>query len=717
MIKDLGDGHILFKGDVNTISYRDGDPSWQVISLNGSGKKAVVKGYPPLDGAVITLKGHIITHVKYGEQVEVESLHLSKNALAVIRAFLLGAKIRFLSERIIDRLLNKWGGEVLSHLNLEDLITIKGLGHTKAEIIVEDWKQYKDDAHLYIEGAAMGLTPGIMGKAIEAFGPKAVEELKANPYELASLEKVSWHFVERFAQNLGWTDKANKLRVLMGTWLAIGKSLQQGDTFISIEKAERVSLPLLGISSENWKKAVFEGLQTGEFSDRLVYVTDFDGHELGLSTRSVFDAEESLGRYLAERIGKSVDFLADVNPAWLPDSLTENQRLAVIKAFRYPLTVISGPPGTGKTHVIRTIVEEAERRDIPIFLVSPTGKAAKRMQEVTLHEAETVHYLVGKMSRLKEESDLFSTSLYDNAIFVVDEASMMDIYIGSRFFELVPETSNVVLVGDPYQLPSVAPGQVLRDTIKALYVIEQSRYVKLDKVFRQGEGSSILVNAERLRNADKSNLYSFVFDDDFQRLPSKGHQEAVDKLVTMRMGGELDVVLTFFRKDREAINLACQALNPEEAIHFGKRTFKLNDPVIQTSNNRELNFFNGETGHVIMAFSTSTEMALVVRTYDGRTIELTSQEELNDLELAYAITVHKGQGSEYDKVGVFPRFHESKFVNDHFLRRSIFYTAITRAKKKVVIAYYQAKIGSHFFRTKAFIPRNTLLQQYIKDFV
>jgi len=705
-IRVLNDGTVLFKGDVTTISYRDGDPSWQAIKLNGTGKIGIVTGEQRLDGAFVDLKGKLIIHPKYGEQVSVEAITINRDKLVLIEMFLNRAKIRYVTPAISKRMITLWGKETLEHIKKEELLAIKGIGAHKAKIIEEDWYSYADKAELYLEGMELGLSPDLLEKAIDYFGEDAINVIKNNPYEIVRIKNVNWHFVERLAQDIGFTNKLHPGRVILGTWHSIRKWLQNGDTWVSVKKAWQLSQPTLQITYNQWIETIAEAINDDLFEKSLILIKE-EEKTIGFTTRGIGNAETELAKAIAEKITKTNN-LATIEQNAISEKLTAEQKKAVLLPFSASFSVMSGDPGRGKSYTLSEIVRLAEANGINIYLVAPTGKAAKRMQELTGHHAETVHKLTFEMNKANGES-LFSGSKYENSIFILDETSMLDIFIGAHFMSSVPDTSNVMFVGDPFQLPSVSPGSVLRDVIISLKDNYKERYVKLTKNFRQKEDSLIITNALAL----KVGKGTYKTGNEFKLVKTTNYDEAVRKAAELL--DEHDVCLTFFRKDRDIINSIRQNKNPEDAVKIGSKVFKVGDPVIQTTNNRELNFFNGETGEIIFVWADETNIELVIQTYDGREVVLTNPFDINDIELAYAITTHKSQGSEYERVLIFPRFHESNYVNNAFLTRSLFYTAITRAKKEVSIIYYQARIGQHFFSAKAFTSRNTRLQQLLNQ--
>ena len=535
---------------------------------------------------------------------------------------------------------------------------------------------------------------------------------QGNPYVLVELENVRWHEVEAIAERVGYSDSHNPLRVVFGTYAAISKFFQRGDTWVTIEQAHKLSTAYLGLNREEWNTAISQAIHNGMFGLKLQEVKDRDGKVIGLSTTRIYEHAISLASTIAFRATLRNELISEeFVEGYIPDWLTPKQADVVRSVFSKSFTFLTGEAGSGKSSTTKAIVDLAKIFSIRVRLASPTGKAAKRLEEITGVKAETLHRLLYDLET--PDDDLFQSS--QPTIYIFDEMSMAELGITAMLMEAVDERANVLWVGDYFQLPSVGPGQLFRDVASSVIGKHPERIIKLSENHRQGEGSLIVTNANKFRKPAKASIPPMEYGPDFSIAYAPNYNAAIKMLVDLYMTGGTDVILTFFRNDRALINRRIQEENKHPGGTIMGKLFKVGDPIIQTKNDRTLDFFNGETG-VVIGVEEGVQR-LTVKTYTGKTLLLEDYESVHAIDLAYAITTHKAQGSEYDTVAIFPRFHESSFVNVNFLKRSLFYTAITRAKKALRIVTHTPKVIDHFRRSDPFILRNTMLGNLIEEMI
>jgi exodeoxyribonuclease V alpha subunit len=670
----------------------------------------VLRVRPRGDGAAIaTIVGNIGT-VAEGERVlasgvwrddRVHGRQFAASSIAIqpmhgrvqIETFLASGVIRGVGPSTAHLLVVQFGESVLDVLdrNPERLREVPGIGKTRAKMIGESWAAQRSTRELMMFLADSGIGVTRAGRIQKHFGPDAVRLIKQNPYRLArEIRGIGFATADALALKLGLArDSIERIRA--GLTHALTEASTQGHCGLPAEELIDLSARLLGIGTER----IDEGI-----------ALELDAKRLRRDTLAGRDAIFLPWLYGAEQFVADILLqLANGRPSWpaidVPKALewverktglqlAPSQRAALDLMLRSKVSVITGGPGVGKTTIVNSIVQIVAAKEAKIFLAAPTGRAARRLSESTGREAKTIHRLLEVDPQtgefLRNEHDPLKCDL-----LIVDEASMIDVMLMQALVRALPVTAALLLVGDVDQLPAVGPGQVLSDVIQSGAVA----VVRLTEVFRQGAESRIVVGAHAINEGRMPDLTHR--DGDFFFVGVKNAEDVVSRIVDLvaeripaRFGfdplREIQVLCPMRRSSAgvEGLNAALQKrLNPRASDPSQPRiermgvAFHAGDKVMQTVNNYDKDVFNGDIGVIR---SIDTEEMIAVVEIDGRQLEYTD-EELDDLVLSYATTIHKSQGSEYPAVVI-------ALTTQHtiMLQRNLVYTAVTRGKKLVVIA-------------------------------
>jgi exodeoxyribonuclease V alpha subunit len=693
MTEDAANGGKTAQGIVARILYTNEENGWAVVRLRSDDAASFTATGPLLgvrEGDELRLSGRWIDHARFGEQFEADSyVQVAPSTLEGLRRFLGSGRIRGLGPKMAARVVEIFGLETLEVLdsNPGRLLEVRGIGPRTVERIRSSWEQHRGIQQIMIFLTGHGVAPGVAVKAFRRYGAGAVEVVRSNPYRLAEeVFGVGFLTADRIARKLGIPPDAPE-RLEAGLLYALQEATGQGHVFLPADELQERAAALLEAEGEDLKKAL-ERLSSRELvvlrmrpqATAAVYTPRLDGAEgtLARDLRELLAAESTTATVVVDRAISWYQQRARIR-------LAPRQRQALAAALSEKIAVITGGPGTGKTTLIRGVVEILGKKDAEVLLAAPTGRAAKRLTETTGLAAKTIHRLLefnpttGSFSRNRQNP-------LEADCLVLDEVSMLDVELAASLLEAVPPGCRLVLVGDADQLPSVGPGNVLADLIASQIV----PVIRLDRIFRQAESSLIVVNAHRVNAGDMPQLSSsddsdffFVARDD----PSEAADLAIDfaaRRIAERFNLDpiLDVqVLSPMHRGELGVtrlNERLQALltPPGPELVVGWRRFRAGDKVMQVRNNYELDIFNGDLGRVL-SFDPG-ERELVVD-FDGRPVVIPS-EDLEDVVPAYACTIHKSQGSEYPAVVIV--LHHQHHV---MLQRNLLYTAITRGRRLVVI--------------------------------
>jgi exodeoxyribonuclease V alpha subunit len=689
------------EGTVEQILFYNPDNGYTVckFSLEDGRQLTVVGSFPPLSaGEKLKLTGGWEVNLKFGQQFKAASfIPVLPSSAAGIEKFLSSGLIKGIGPVLARRIIEHFGERTIEVLSRdpEAMAKVPGVGLSKLREIKKSWAEHEHIRDLIIFLQEHNVSTNLATKIYRQYGEKSYQVLKTNPYQLClDIWGIGFKTADQIALKLG-TDPASIDRVKAFLLYRLEKDNEQGHVFSFQADLEQGAQEEIGVgpdkvqtamaSLEKSRLIVTESVESG----RAVYLPFFFQaqaevaralNELAATPPLIppFDLEEALGR---SELDSRIHF-------------SEMQRRAILECFQKKILVITGGPGTGKTTIIKTVVDIFGRWGREVLLAAPTGRAAKRLSETTGHVAKTIHRLLEFNPKLGSFKRNERKPLAGDAL-VVDECSMMDLALMYYLLRAVPPHMRVIFVGDKDQLPSVGPGSVLKD------IIESGRVtvVRLDEIFRQEKDSLIVINAHRVNQGEKliqpdrndkdSDFYFIPMEDEnraFGLLMKLACFSVPRKLGLSALSTDIQVISPMYKGllgvDRLNTELQ-QRLNKRlEGLKVGMREFRPGDKVMQIRNDYEKDVFNGDIGSVT-GIDRSRYRLFV--NFDGRELGY-EKDDLNDITLAYAVSVHKAQGSEYQAV-IMP------LMTQHFimLQRNLFYTALTRAKKlSIIIGSYKA---------------------------
>jgi exodeoxyribonuclease V alpha subunit len=691
----------ILEGTIERIVFSGGGGEFTVarLSPDGAAEPTTVVGsllgLP--QGARLRLRGTYENNPRFGRQFRVQSYtELSPETLAGIRRYLGAGLVKGIGPEFARRIVERFGIRTLEILDAqpERIREVPGIGRCRAEAIQKAWTSQRRLREVMVFLQGYGVSPAFAARIYKRYGPAAIARVRENPFRLAfDVWGIGFLSADRLATALGIA-RDSPVRVEAGVRHALEEAGGLGHVFLPRSLLVEEAAKLLEVDPPLVEGAVE---RLGRAGDVAIESTPEGAavFEVGLF-RAEVAAAAGLLRLLRGRITpQRVD--ADRAIARYHITLAPQQVVAVRRALAEPLLVITGGPGVGKTTIVRGIVNTLVRQGLTVALAAPTGRAAKRLQEATGQPAATLHRLLewrpadgvfGRDASRPLQADLL----------VVDEASMIDIRLMADLLAALADGTRLVLVGDVDQLPSVGPGMVLRDVIASGRVPT----VRLTEIFRQAAASLIVTNAHRIHDGVQPELgappaqgaaadqrdFFFIEDDD----PAHA-AETIRDLVTTRLPRrygfsprDIQVLTPMHRGELGATTLnrlLQDAITPgRPELRSGGRVFRAGDRVMQVRNNYDRDVFNGDVGEVMRVAGGPAEASqgqqAVVR-FDEREVSYAA-DDLDELTLAYAATVHKSQGSEYPVVIV--PVHTQHYV---MLQRSLLYTAVTRGKKLVVL--------------------------------
>ncbi len=674
-------------GVVDHIIFAAGDGAFSVfrMRMDGQGKcTATVKGVAPLVGQEVHLVGSWVTHPRFGRQFQAARMHVSAPTSAGgIERFLASGTINGIGPAMARRIVEQFGAESLAIIERAPsrLKEISGIGPKTVEKIVASYMRQSElrDIMLWLE--EHGVSGTYAARIFKAYGSLAVEVMEKSPYRLAQeIDGIGFITADTIAIAAGW-EKNSTARIAAGLSYELTQISSGGHCCIPEGMLADRAAQRLGVM----RSEVMEVIGREVKMSRL-YAVDEMGERLIYSPQ-LHKAEEETARLLRMLQRKAeyihVDEAGMLVSAWEAEhnvNLAAAQREAVIASLEHGVLVLTGGPGTGKTTVVRSIIDILGAQGLEIMLAAPTGRAAKRLAEATGYPAATVHRMLEAQGREDGEMRFArdAETQLEADVIIVDEVSMMDIVLMQHLLTAVLPGAHVILVGDVDQLPAVGPGSVLKDILRSGVIPS----VRLTEIFRQNNTGTIVLNAHAI-NAGR--IPSFT-EADFSFATAVSSEDAAAQIVTictrlLRAGTDLMDMQVLSPMRREAcgvdmLNRSLQAaLNPPASDKPEAVGFRLGDKVMQTRNDYTKNVFNGDIGrirwidteHLVVAFAEDMEVSY-------------TRDEFGALTLAYAMSVHKSQGSEYDII-ILPLVRAHHIM----LQRNLLYTAVTRAKKGVII--------------------------------
>lgn len=698
------------EGYVEHIVYRNEENGYTVLNLSaGKDEITCVGSFQSVhEGEYLEAEGQYSTHATYGQQFKAEQyrIKIPQNGLALERYLGSGA-VKGIGAALAARIVRRFGDDTLRIMEEEPerLAEIKGISDRKAREIGEQMieKSQMQNAMIFLSQYGISLTLGI--KIYNQYQDTLYRILRENPYKLAEdIQGVGFKIADEIAGRVGIrTD--SEYRIRSGLYYTLSQASAQGHMYLPKEELLYRTSELLGVEREVLGKYLMDMAIDRKIIMKEENVYTSQSYFLELNTARMLQELNIVCENAEEGIEKRIAMIE------AKDGITLDimQRKAVAAAVRNGLMILTGGPGTGKTTTINTMIRYFESEDMDIFLAAPTGRAAKRMTEATGYEASTIHRLL-ELSGVVEESsanvrfERNEDNPLEADVIIIDEMSMVDIHLMHALLSAIVPGTRLILVGDMNQLPSVGPGSVLRDMIrsKAFPVVE------LTRIFRQASESDIVVNAHKIHAGQTVSLDNHSRDFFFlQRNDVRVIQKVILTLVSQKLPKYADArpqdiqVLSPMRKGPlgvESLNEILQRyLNPpgpdKAERENGRGVFREGDKVMQIKNNYQLEWeirgkhgiaaqrgmgvFNGDLG-VITSINSFGEL-LTVEYEEGRFVDYTFK-QLDELELAYATTIHKAQGSEYPAV-VIPLLGGPKML----MTRNLLYTAVTRARKCVVL--------------------------------
>ena len=691
---------VTVEGTIERFTFRNPDSGWAVLRLAEESTGKTVTAVGPMaqlkEGQRLRVRGERDTHPKFGEQVKVSTFEaVAPSTAAGIEAYLASGLVKGIGPATAEKIVQAFGDQTLRVIedDPDQLRKVKGLGPRKIEELSEAVKAQKDLQNVLVFLRAHGLGAGLAARVVKRYGANASALIQANPYRLADdVIGVGFRIADRLAGQLGIEPLAPE-RLDAAMEFVLGQAAREGHCYLPEEVLVRRTSELITCDEEALAARLPELASTGRVARQLPPgpVLLQDDPAPVVYPAALVEAEDGVARALDALLRSDAPRL-DVAPesavSWFSQvsgmELATQQRDAIVRGLRERVSVITGGPGVGKTTIVRALVQILRQKELRLSLAAPTGRAAKRLEESTGHHASTLHRLLeftpgaGRFARDRDNP-------LEGDMLVVDEASMLDVQLAQSLLQAVPPTMTLVLVGDQNQLPSVGPGNVLADILASGRVPTTA----LTQIFRQQNDSDIVRVAHGMlagqlpSSGDEHGDFFFVEADDSRRARAL-LRELIGSRIPKRFGldplRDVQVLCPMYRGEvgADALNRDLQdLLNPGqiEIERSGKR-YRVGDKLMQIRNDYDREVWNGDVG--LLTHIDTNAAKLYVR-FPEREHQY-GFEELGDLIPAYAISVHRSQGSEYPAV-VMP------VSTDHFLmlRRSLLYTAVTRGKKLVVL--------------------------------
>jgi exodeoxyribonuclease V alpha subunit len=719
------------EGQIERITYINEETGYTVakVSVPGFASHITIVGklLALAPGEVLQMNGVWETHPKFGRQFRVlEHTTMLPASVKGIKKYLGSGLIKGIGSVMATRIVKKFGEKTLKVIDehIEQLAHVEGIGEKRIRLIKKAWADQKEirSVMIFLQEHDVGVIHAT--KIYRKYGQRSIAVVSQNPYRLATdITGIGFQTADRIAQNMGF-EKDAPVRAEAGVLYVLNRLSEEGHVFYPYVLLIERCCEILEVDRETVIKAfgniALEGkiviedlnqlLDEFEPNRKAVYLTRFHVSETGISRHltRLISSQKTIRSMNLEKAVEWVQKRIDLR-------LAPRQIDAIKRAISDKVLIITGGPGTGKTTIIHSIIKIYRPVGARIFLAAPTGRASKRMTEATGQPARTIHRML-EFNWQKGGFQRNENRPLEADVIILDEVSMIDTVLMYHLLKAVLSGATLIMVGDSNQLPSVGPGNVLKDVISSGSI----PVIELNEVFRQARESLIIMNAHRINKGkvpetrdfrgDLGDFYFIEQDDPDQALHIV--MELVCKRIPQRFKmhpmEDIQVVTPMHKGIVGTVNLNMKlqdSLNPSKIeIVRGDRAFRLNDKVMQTRNNYEKEIFNGDIGLVKSIDEKNQE---VVVDYDGRAVTY-DYSELDEIILAYAISVHKAQGSEYPAV-VIP------ILPQHYLllQRNLIYTAVTRGKRLVVMVGSKKALATGV-RNERTLKRYTYLKERLK---
>ena len=727
-------------GEVIKVRYVNEENGYSVFDLNTSdGEIKIVGIFDSVNiGESLEVEGEFTYDNKYGEQLNVSSYQKKLPSSTVeIEKYLASGIISTIGPKNASYIVKQFGKKSLDIVfdETDKLLEVRGIGKKSIEKIKKSVEELKFSKNILFHLTGLGISLSLSKKIYNIFRENTLEVINENPYKLIkNVKGIGFLKADEIAlkNNL---DKNSPYRIESAIlYVLTQKAINFGHVYYPKEKLTNEVSKLIGVETELIEPVYMNLLLSSE----VVIDNSFEESNIYLDYLYVSES------YIASKLAKMAlnddfkilfDIEKEIKEAIksLSIKLSKIQIDAIKSCFEENISIITGGPGTGKTTIINTISKIYLDNGYNISLCAPTGRAAKRIEETTGIEAKTIHRMLGYIPSSYDDIGHFEyneDNPLDTDVIIIDEMSMVDVVLFEKLLRGMKDNTRLVIVGDVDQLPSVGAGNVLRDLINS----KKIKYTKLVDIFRQSESSNIIVNAHKINNGQEPILNEKNSDFFFLKTetPAITRNVVVD-LISKRLpnayGYDFSKDIQILTQSRKGIcgvfelnRLLQDILNPKtettDELLVGNKLFRVNDKVMQTKNNYNLSFFdsdgeenfgvyNGDMGHII--FIDKSSKKLTVEMDDNRVIDYTL-EDLDNLELAYAITIHKSQGSEFKSV-IIPMFDGYRLLQT----RNLLYTAITRAKENIILVG-DKNVMNNMIRNNTINSRYSNLENRIKHF-
>lgn len=713
-------------GTVERIVYKNEANGYVVFAIKiNKANDIVARGFLPelQQGANVTLTGSWQFHSKFGRQFEVKECFTSlPSSAAGIEKYLSSGLVKGIGPKFAERLVKQFGDQTLEIIdsNPNRLYEVDGVGPKRVTQIVQAWQDQKEISRVMVFLRSKDVSTSFAVKIYKAYGNSAIDLINQNPYRLIDdIWGVGFKSADKIALKLGLAlDSIERIKAAF--LFIISDAAGNGHLYSELDEARDKVIKLLELDAQAAQERLKEALYNLYVQEKIKLISHQDKHFI--TSPQFYYSEKGIAKKILHLAQNqkilNFDFNKIYNKIRMPNErgleLNDDQQRGIMACLQHKVTIITGGPGTGKTTLVKNLIQVLEDSKVRFRLAAPTGRAAKRMFESTGKNTETLHRLLeftpASMTFARNEQNALQLDF-----LIVDEASMIDVFLMNAILKSMPENASLVLIGDVDQLPSVGAGNVLTDLINSGKV----EVVRLLQIFRQAQDSMIIVNAHKINkgefpsSAGTSTKRDFIYMkiDEPEHALAQIRHIYLKRLSEMRINWDDSIVLVPMNKGiigTQRINQELQLiLNPEspersEITAFGN-IYRSGDRVMQIRNNYDKFVFNGDIGKINDINKTDQKIFI---SFGERILEYDFT-ELDELVLAYAISIHKSQGSEFSAV-IIPIFMQ------HFilLQRNLIYTAVTRAKKMCFLMGQAKAIGMGIRNSKGNV-RTTFLKEFL----